>query len=110
MQSGKLRHTFVIKTYVNNLNDYGEDEQTPSTFATVRGGLKNIRGEEVEFGDKVTAKSDYEIKIRYLSGLIPRMWFELTVSGSTRIFNIDNIGPDPTNAKYQIIKVTEKLD
>lgn len=106
MQSGKLRHRFTIQTYTDALNDYGENIISWSTFAQRWGSLKAITGEEDELADKVTGDTTYNIKIRILDGLLPKMRFKL----GTRYFNIDKILPDRTDNKHQLVRVREKLD
>lgn len=110
MQSGKLRHRFTIKTYTENLNDYGEDEQTPATFASRWGSLKAVNGDEKDIGDKVTAAVTHEIRIRYLSGLLPSMWLTLGTGESLRTFEIERILPDRTDKRNQLILAIEKID
>ena len=106
MQSGKLRKRFTVQTYSGTLNDYGEMEASWTTFSTIWGSLNATKGDEIELADKVIADTTYDIKIRFLSGLLPKMRFKL----GTRYFNIIKILPDRTDARFQIVQVGEKMD
>lgn len=87
MQAGKLRHSIIIEQGTESFDGNGELITTWSTFATVWAEILPLVGREFWAARQVNAETTGKLRIRYLSGLTPKMHIKF----GTRIFNITGI-------------------
>lgn len=84
MKAGKLRHKIIIQSLTETQDGFGEGIKSPSTFATRRASIKNLRGGEKFTAQQVNSDAQVLFTIRYLSGVTTKM----RVSYSGRVFDI----------------------
>jgi SPP1 family predicted phage head-tail adaptor len=73
MQAGKLRHRVTIQQATETRNTLGEAIKTWSTVATVYASVEPIRGREFFAAEQVQSEISHRVRMRYRSGLAPRM-------------------------------------
>jgi SPP1 family predicted phage head-tail adaptor len=73
MEAGKLNKRITIQQQSTTQDSYGEAVNTWTTFATVWAAINPIIGKEFFASDIVNSKVTTKIRIRYLSGLLPKM-------------------------------------
>jgi len=91
MRAGLLRHKITIQKVVEAQDDYGEADQTWSTFRIVRAGKRNLSGQENQVNDVRNPVRMVEFKMHYISGVTNKM----RIKHGDAIFNIlftDNAG------------------
>ena len=84
MRAGALRHKIVIQEPTETQDSVGGPDATWSTFATVWASIEPLNGRELFAAQQINAEITARIRIRYLSGVIPKM----RVSFGERIFEI----------------------
>lgn len=85
--SGPLRDEVTIQEVAETRDAYGGVIETWGTFATVRASVEPLIGREYFAAQQVQATSTHKIRIRYLSGLVPKM----RVLFGVRVFDIESI-------------------
>jgi len=91
MRAGLLRHKITIQKVVEVQDDYGEADQTWSTFRVVRAGKRNLSGQENQINDVRNPVRMVEFKMHYISGVTNKM----RIKRGDDVFNIlfiDNTG------------------
>jgi SPP1 family predicted phage head-tail adaptor len=73
MKAGKLRHRITIQKATEAPNEYGEMVPTWGTFATVSAAVEPLRGQELWAAQAQQARVTTRIRIRYLTGITPKM-------------------------------------
>ena len=90
MRAGLLRHTVTVEVNVPHMNDYGEDEDQWSTFATRRARVTPIQASERWATAQLLPEVTHEVEMRHL----PNARADMRVVFGTRVFTIQ--GP-PVN-------------
>lgn len=88
MQAGRLDRRVVLKEKVITKDSYGQEVITWSTITTVWGEVQPLTGREFMEGRQVEAEVSTRIRIRYLTGIEPEDRAEVTIDGSTVIYDI----------------------
>jgi SPP1 family predicted phage head-tail adaptor len=70
MKVGKLRHRVSLQSPTATANDYGEKIAAWTTYATVWAEIKPLQGRELENAQQISEKCDYEVFIRYNTGVL----------------------------------------
>jgi len=110
MRPGMLRKKITIQQVSEEQTTDGFPTPTWSTFATVCAEFVIMKGsvgvgDETIQGDRPIAETNQQIRIRYLSGLTPKM----RVVFESRIFNIRSIvNPGEQNIEM-IMRVSEEV-
>jgi len=81
---GKLRHRITIEQVSETQDPDGSVIESWSTYATVQASIEPISGREYVAAQSTQADVTHRIRIRYLSGIVPKM----RVSYNSRIFDI----------------------
>ena len=84
MRIGKLRRRITIERVTETQDTDGAVLETWSTYATVQASIEPISGREYFAAQSTQADVTHRIRIRYLSGIVPKM----RVSYNSRIFDI----------------------
>ena len=84
MRIGKLRRRITIERVTETQDTDGAVLETWSTYATVQASIELISGREYFAAQSTQADVTHRIRIRYLSGIVPKM----RVSYNSRIFDI----------------------
>ena len=87
MRGGALRHQVTVQQVSEAQSTSGAVTRTWSTFATVRAEIRPIRGSEREVGNQLLADATHTVRMRYLSGLTPKM----RILHDSRILEITSI-------------------
>lgn len=87
MRAGPLRHQIVIEQTTETRDTSGGVIDTWSTFATVWASVSPLIGREYMAAKQVSADVTHKIRMRYLSGVTPKM----RVSWDSRTFDIGSI-------------------
>lgn len=100
MRSGKLRHEITIQALTSMQDSYGGQTESWSTFATVRASVEPLQGREYFASQQVQAEVTTRFRIRYLSGVTPKM----RVLYDGRTFNVASvINPNERNHELHIM-------
>lgn len=99
MRAGELRHRITIQRATETQDAFGAVVQTWSTFATLWAGVEALSGREFFAAQQVNAQVSHRIRIRYLSGVTPKM---RVVFGS-RTFNIEVVMDDGRRRELQLL-------
>lgn len=73
MRAGWLRHRVTIQEVTETQNAVGEPVETWADVATVWGSVEPLRGREFEAAGQAQARTDTRVRIRYFSGVAPKM-------------------------------------
>jgi len=84
LRIGKLRRRITIERVTETQDTDGAVLETWSTYATVQASIEPISGREYFAAQSTQADVTHRIRIRYLSGIVPKM----RVSYNSRIFDI----------------------
>jgi len=103
MNSGRLRHRITIQNETTTISDYGESTRAWSDYVSLWSDVRDVKQSEEVQADQVVAKSTHTIKIRHQAAINTTM----RVKWESRYFQIDGIRTDRTDAKWQILDVTE---
>jgi len=87
MFAGWLRHRIVIQELVGTKNSYGEVVQSWQDVATVWASIEPLRGREYVEAAAAQVNVDHRIRIRYRSGISPKM----RVKYGERTFQINSV-------------------
>lgn len=87
MQAGQLRHRVVIEHNTPTQDIYGQPIESWGALATVWGAVEPLAGAEFFSAQQFQAEVDTRIRIRYRTGITPKM----RVMWSDRIFEIDTV-------------------
>lgn len=90
IRAGALRHRLVVEHVTEARDTLGQAIETWSTFATVWGSLEPLGGRERFLAAQTHAEATYRSRIRYLSGITPKM----RISYSGKVYNITHIADD----------------
>lgn len=102
MRSGKLRHEITIQAVTTTQDGYGGQTESWSTFATVRASVEPLQGREYFAAQQVQAEVTTRFRIRYLSGVTPKM----RVLYDGRTFNVASvINPNERSHELHIMAV-----
>jgi len=102
LRAGKLRRRLVIQQATETQGATGEMAVTWGTFATVYGSVEPLRGREYFAAKEQRAEVTTRIRIRYRTGVTPKM----QVLDGTRLFLInDVIDPESRHAEMQLMCV-----
>jgi SPP1 family predicted phage head-tail adaptor len=84
MKIGKLRHRITIEQVTETQDTDGSVVETWAVFATIQASIEPISGREYFAAQSTQADVTHRIRLRYLSGVTPKM----RVNYSSRIFDI----------------------
>lgn len=88
MEAGRLRHIISIQQQVTAQDSYGEPVDTwTDVYASIYASVDPISGKEFFSGEKFNMEISHKIRIRYKSGILPKM----RVKFGSRYFDITNI-------------------
>lgn len=73
MRAGRLRHKVVIEQVAEPQSGTGEPGESWSTFATRRAAIEPLSGDELFASQQTAAQATLVVKMRYLSGVTPKM-------------------------------------
>ena len=110
MRAGGLRRQIIIEQTTETRDTDGAVINTWSTFATiwaefvVSKGTVSI-GDETVAGGRPVAEANQQLRIRYLSGLTPKM----RVKFGSRYFNIKSISNVAERNREMLLFVTEAV-
>jgi SPP1 family predicted phage head-tail adaptor len=81
---GKLRHRITIEQVTETQDIDGSVIETWTTFATAQASIEPVSGREYFAAQSTQAEVTHRIRLRYLSGVTPKM----RVNYNSRIFDI----------------------
>lgn len=84
---GDLRQQVIIQTMTITRDTYGQEIETPATFATVWADIQPMLGKERIEGAATTSPVDTKIRIRSLAGVTAKM----RVLWGTRTYKIESV-------------------
>jgi SPP1 family predicted phage head-tail adaptor len=84
MNIGKLRHRIAIEQVTETQDTDGAVIETWSVFAVAQASIEPISGREYIAAQSTQAEVTHRIRLRYLSGVTPKM----RVNCNSRIFDI----------------------
>jgi SPP1 family predicted phage head-tail adaptor len=87
MRSGRLRHQVVIQQVTESQDASGAVVESWAALATVWASIDPIAGNEFFAAKQTMAETTHRIRIRYLSGVVPKM----RVLFGSRTFDITEI-------------------
>lgn len=87
LRIGRLRHRIIIQQVTETRDAAGSVIESWDTFATVWGGMDPIAGREYFAAKQTQAETTHRIRIRYLSGVLPKM----RVFWDSRTFDITQV-------------------
>lgn len=99
MNIGKLRHQISLQSPTNAQNDFGEQTQTFTTFATVWGQIEPLAGRELLAAQQISETIDSRITIRYNSILTSK---HRALFGARTFEVVSPINPEERNELLQI--------
>jgi SPP1 family predicted phage head-tail adaptor len=107
MRAGLLRHRITIQVDTPTQDDYGEPIASWGTFATRWAAVEPVSGREtVMAGDQqVEASGGVRVRLRRLDGVSVKH----RISWDSRLFDIESVVNDPTNARWQVLYCREVL-
>jgi len=73
MEAGKLKEQIVIQSVTDTIAASGAVTESWATFATVRAQVDPITLKEYFSANHVTTGTDIKFRIRYLTGVLPKM-------------------------------------
>lgn len=62
---GKMRHRVELQNFGTTRDEYGGENRTWTTYATVWAAIKYISGNEIDHADQVQGIATHKIMIRY---------------------------------------------
>jgi SPP1 family predicted phage head-tail adaptor len=103
MNSGRLRHRIKFQEETTTLAADGSSVRAWSDFYSCWADVRNRKQSEQLQADAPVVKSSHSVRVRYNPGLITSM----RILWGSRIFQVDGITADRTDAKFQLIDATE---
>jgi SPP1 family predicted phage head-tail adaptor len=103
----KLKRSVTIEQRTEVQNSTGEVEWTWTTLATVRAAVEPLRGQEYFASHQLQSSTNVRIRIRYISGVTPKM----RVKYGVRYFEIEGvIDPEERHRELQLMCVERGAD
>jgi len=100
LRAGDLRHRITIQTPSETSDGIGGMTTTWSTFKKIWAAIWPLRGAEYLAAMQITSEITHKIRIRYLSGVTPKM----RILFGTRYFDIQSIiNPDERNIYLELM-------
>ena len=87
MRAGALRHQIIIQSVTEVPDASGSPVESWSTFATVSAAYEPAFGSEGVKEDQEQATVNVKFRVRFLSGVVPKM----RVSFDSRLFDIQSV-------------------
>jgi SPP1 family predicted phage head-tail adaptor len=88
MNCGRLRHKIDIQIESTAQNSYGEQTQSWSNYlSSIWASIDPIAGKEYFASDKLNADVSHKIRIRFRTGILPKM----RVKYNSRYFDIISV-------------------
>lgn len=72
MKAGDLRHSVTIERVTETTDDLGQPVQVWTPVATVRAAVEPLQGRELYAAQAVHSEAQYNVRVRYLSGITPK--------------------------------------
>lgn len=104
MQIGRLRHRVALQTVSEARSSTGAVTETWNTTATVWAEVVDLAGREFWDARQVNAELTARIRIRYRSGIVPKM---RAVFGA-RTFDIQSV-IDPEGRRRELVLMCREL-
>ena len=98
MRSGSLRHSVMIEQQTKAQDSTGSIVVSWEDFAAVRAAIEPIAGREFFSASQVQSSVTTRIRIRYLSGVTPKM---RVVHGSD-VYDIEAVLPDSRSGLHEM--------
>ena len=73
MQAGRLRHRLTLQQASSTPNSFNEMVESWADVATVYGAVEPLRGQEFFAAEQVQSEISVRVRIRYRSGVEPKM-------------------------------------
>ena len=111
MRAGALRHKIVFQQLTVANDTWGHSAKTWADYATRHAAIWSLRGVEQLEAMKLDNEITHKIRIRYTSGLHPKMrisYYDFKAD-STRYFNIRSILNIDERNIYQEIMASEEI-
>ncbi len=105
-RTGERDENIILQEVTRTKNDFNEDTETWSTFATVRAQVKDSTGSEGYQADQLTAANITLFDIRYLTGVTEQM--RILRERNSRIYEV--IGVQMPDRKRSLILKGNMLD
>lgn len=100
-EGGLLDRRITIQTPSDTLNALGEPVKSWTSYATVWAAIEPISGREFWAMQQVHSEVTVRIRIRYLSGVLPKMRIS---SGGSKVYNIEAIiNPGEKNGHLELM-------
>ena len=87
IRSGQMRERVDIQTLTDTQDAQGGRSETWTVFRTVWAAIRPLRGREFLAAQQEQARVTHEIKLRWFSGITPKM----RIMQGTREFRIDAV-------------------
>ena len=111
MRAGALRHKIIFQQLTVANDTWGHSAKTWSDYATRSAAIWPLRGMEKIESVKLDNEITHKIRIRYTSGLHPKMrisYYDYKAA-TTRYFNIESILNVDERNIYQEIMASEEI-
>lgn len=91
MRAGILKQIIEIQRYTETTNDFGEVEQSWSTFLTTRAEIKPLTAKEIFASNTLISEVTHKITVRYEVDIKPtdRVVFKDKVFNITGVINVN---------------------
>jgi SPP1 family predicted phage head-tail adaptor len=100
MQIGKLRHRVELKSLSQNQNNFGETQDTWTTYTTVWARIEPLRGRELMLAQQANSEVTIRVTIRYNSSVTTK---DRVVIGSRVLEIVAVINLDERNIKQELL-------
>lgn len=88
MNPGQLKHKIDIEVEATTQNSYGEPTQIWSSFLSgIFVSIEPLSGREFFAADMVQSEITHKVKMRYISGILPKM----RIKYGSRYFYIESV-------------------
>lgn len=104
IQEGPMRHVILIEEQSSALDPFGQQVLVWTTFVRCRAAVQRVPGREVFEAAHRAARVPVVFRIRYRTGVAPKM--RVTYDG--RRHNVTSV-TDPDGLKEQMVLVAEEL-
>lgn len=94
MRAGQLRHRIKIQTPVIAADSYSAGSNISSwndVYRGVRAGIFPLRSKEGIENEKIETELTHRVRIRYRTGIIPKMRILFKKRGTDRVFRIKSV-------------------
>jgi SPP1 family predicted phage head-tail adaptor len=103
----RLRESVTIQERTETQNPSGEVTWTWADYKTVRAAVEPLRGQEYFAARQLQSSTNIRVRIRYLSGVTPKM----RVKHGTRFYEIEGvIDPESRHRELQLMCVERDAD